>query len=140
MYAALKIFGGGNPGAVRWRRFSAMVGTAAVIGAGTVLAASPAHADTYTQSCSAYHSWTECISFDYTDQVIAVNAHNGYSTEETEALWISVGANVVATKGFDIPAGSGAGFGIATPDIPSNTVCGGIDNVRIACANFPANG
>jgi hypothetical protein len=137
MQIASSTFGDGKPRAT-WRRLSAAVGVVAAIGAGTVFAASPAHADAYRQSCATYHSWTECVSFDYTDNVLAVNATNGYSVAETEALWISVGSSKT-TEGFDIPAGGARGFGIGLPGVPLTRVCGGIDTVQIVCTTFPTS-
>ena len=135
MHAALKIFNGGKlvTRATRWR-LPAAVGTAAVIGAGTVLAATPAHADTYQQVCSTYHSWTECVSYDYTNGNLAVNALNGYSTSENEALWMDVGP-LVHSQAFNIPPHSWAGFAWHFGN-PPGPVCAGIDSVQIVCGTF----
>jgi hypothetical protein len=114
-------------------RLSAAVGAAAVIGAGTVLAASPARADYTQQSCNTFHSWNECISFDYTNGYLTVSAFNGYATSETEALWIKVGP-YSNTQAFDIPSFHAAGFSWHYP--AANDACVGIDNVQIVCASF----
>ena len=136
MYPALKIFGGGNPAALRWRRFSAVVGAAALVGVGTTVAASPAQADTYTQKCAAYHSWTECISYDWTNGNLAVNAINGYSTTETEALTITLGGITVATQAFDIPPGTGRGYAVYWGGAPADPACAKIDSITIVCDTF----
>lgn len=135
MHAAVKIFNGGKliTRATRWR-LSAAVGTVAVIGVGTMLAASPAHADTYQQTCSTYHSWTECISFDYTNGNLAVNALNGYSTSENEALWMNPFMRV-RSEAFNIPPHNWAGFSWHSGNPPGD-VCAGIDSVQIVCAFF----
>jgi hypothetical protein len=135
MHASVKIFSAGKPPshAIRWR-LSAVVGTMAVIGVGTVMVASPAHADTYQQKCSTYHSWTECISFDYTNGNLAVNALNGYSTSENEALWMNPFMNV-RSEAFNIAPHNWAGFAVHMGNPPGD-VCAGIDSVQIVCTFF----
>jgi hypothetical protein len=135
MHAALKIFSGGKlvTRATRWR-LPAAVGVAAVIGAGTMLAAPSASADTYHQACSTYHSWTECISFDYTNGNLAVNALNGYSSSQNEALWMNP-FNSVRSEAFNIPPNSWAGFPWHM-SFPPGYVCAGIDSVKIVCDTF----
>jgi hypothetical protein len=135
MHAAIKIFGRRKPvnRATRWR-LPAAVGVAAVIGVGTVMVASPAHADTYRQACSTYHSWTECISFDYTNGNLAVNALNGYSSSQNESLWMNP-FMMVRSEAFNIAPGTWAGFAWHTGNPPGN-VCAGIDSVQIVCDVF----
>lgn len=134
MHAALKIFSGGKLATRGGRlRLLAAVGAAAVIGAGTALAASPARADSTEQECNSYHSWTECITFDYTNGYLTVSAYNGYSTTETEALWMQFG-DYTNTQAFNIPSHHTAGFSWYAPG--ANDVCAGIDNVQIVCHTF----
>lgn len=114
-------------------RLSAAVGAVAVIGAGTMLAASPASADFTQQECNTFHSWNECVSFDYTTGYLSVSAYNGYSTSQTEALWINVNGNT-DTQAFVIPSHHSAGFRWSF--ISANEACAGIDNVQIVCASF----
>ncbi len=131
MHAALKIFGGGK--AARWR-LSAAVGAVAVVGASTVLAASPARADDYQQTCNTFHNWTECVSYDYTNGNVAVNALNGYSTSQNESLWGEIGSQVYS-QAFNIPPHSWAGFSWHN-GIPPGQVCAGIDSVQVVCGFF----
>lgn len=134
MHAALKIFSGGKLATRGHRlRLLATVGTAVVIGAGATLAASPARADSTEQKCNSYHSWTECITFDYTTGYLSVSAYNGYSTAETEALWMEVGVNT-DTETFFIPSHQTASFSWHAPG--ANDVCAGIDSIQIVCHTF----
>jgi hypothetical protein len=111
----------------------------ALVGASTVLAASPAYADDpVVYFSNTYHSWTGYISYDYALKTISVNMINGYSTSQTEALWISIGGDKIETQGYVIPAGSGAGFDIGAPIVFAQ-VCGGIDTVTIVCGTFPTS-
>lgn len=115
-----------QPGTSRWRRLSAAAGIAALTCAGTVLAASPASAD--TPVCGYYHSWTECIN--YSSGTLSVTAYNGYSVSEVETLWL----NTHYWGPVDIPSGGAAGFGYATGG-PIHA-CAGIDSIQIVCGNF----
>jgi len=122
--------------AIRWR-LAAALGAAAAIGATAVSVAPPARADVVDQKCNTYHSWTECVSYDYNNGNLAVNALNGYSTTETESLWMEDSYNDVNSQGFVIPAHSWAGFSWHWGPIASEiTICAGIDGVKIVCQNF----
>jgi len=123
-------------GIARRRRLSAAVGAVAAIGASTVLVASPAYADNVEQWCNTYHSWTECISMDWTNGYLAVNALNGYPTTQAAALWAKRGGVTLGLKGFNIPPHTWAGFPIYMGDQPPFTACAGIDSVQIVCGNF----
>lgn len=118
------------------RRLLAAVGAVAVIGASTVLVTSPAYADGTEQFCNSYHLWTECISYDFTNGNLAVNALNGYSTTEAAALWAERGNVTLGIKGFNIPPHSWAGFPIPLGAQSPFTACAGIDNVPIVCGSF----
>ena len=135
MHAVRKVFNGGQlKGAGRW--LSITVGTTALIGASAVSVASPARADSVNQVCNTFHSWTECISYDYTNGDIAVNALNGYSTTEAESLWFSYNGGIIASQGFSIPPNAWRGFSYYWGVLPADQVCGGIDSVTIVCTNF----
>ena len=137
MHAALKIFSGGKLVPVG-RRLAAVASSVAVIGAGTVLAASPAHAqDTVSQVCSSYHSWTECISYDFNNGNVAINAYNGYSTAQTESLTLITNPDGGQwSEGFTIPAGSWRGYAEHLGSEPSGSTCGSIDTVQVVCGNL----
>ncbi|MBF9073952.1 hypothetical protein [Streptacidiphilus fuscans] len=122
----------------RLRRLSATLGAVAAIGVSTVVVAPSAHADDYVQHCGTYHSWTECISFDYTTETTAVNALNGYSYDQTESLYYEFHNGQVFSQGIDIPAHSWRGFS-EEGAFPANSdpVCAGIGDVaNIVCADF----
>jgi hypothetical protein len=135
MHAVFKIFGNRKLVTPRWR-LSAIAGTVAVIGASSALAAAPAYAqDKVTQVCQSYHSWTECVSYDFTNGNIAINAHNGYSTSETEALTIqAIGTGW--SEAFTIPAGGWSGFSEHLGSEPTGTTIGLIDNVLVVSAQL----
>jgi hypothetical protein len=138
MHPALKVSSGGQlvGRATRWR-LTAALGAAAIIGASAVSIAPPASADTVDQKCGTYNSWTECISYDYNNGNLAVNALNGYSTSETESLWMEDSYGDVFSEGFVIPAHSWAGFSVHWGPISSGIeICAGIDSVKIVCNNF----
>jgi len=136
MHAAIKIFGGRKSRATRRRRLSAAAGAMAVIGVSAMLAAPSAYADNFEQYCNGYHSWTECISYDWSNGNLAVNALNGYSYAQTEALWIKVYGVMVANQGFNIPAHSWRGFPHFLGTGNSFSACAGIDDVQIVCGTF----
>lgn len=117
------------------RRLSVAAATIAVAG-GSMLTASPAYADYVTQNCNVYHSWTECISYDYTNGNLAVNALNGYSTTQVEALWMSLNGSQVDNRGFSIPPHTWAGYAHDYGSQNPFTACAGINNVQIICASF----
>jgi hypothetical protein len=136
MHPTLKIFSGGKlfRRATRWQ-LSAVLGAAAVVGTGTVLTASPAHADTFRQSCNTYHQWTECVSYDYTNGVVAVNALNGYPAQQNNvSVAVSVD-NQPFSEVFNIPSGNWRGFAVYN-GFPPNEVCGSINTVLIVCGSF----
>lgn len=139
MHPMLKVFNGGKLSRRATRRqLSAVLGAAVVVGAGTALTASPAHADAFQQVCSTYHSWTECVSYDATDNVVAVNALNGYSTQQNNvALAVSIGNNPFSEV-FNIPSGSWRGFGVSWSISPFHPeeICGSINTVPIVCGSF----
>jgi hypothetical protein len=131
MHAALKIFSGGKRG-VHSRRLSAVAGIVAVIGAST-MAASPAYAqDKVAQTCQSYHSWTECISYDFTNGNVAINAYNGYSSSETESLTLITNPDGGEwSEGFTIPAGNWRGFSEHVGIEPTGDNFGYIDNTLV---------
>ena len=91
-----------------------------------------AHADTVTSYCANYHSWGECVSYDYSNGNYAVNAQNNYFTSEIEALATTIG-NQCNTEAFVIPAHNSRGF--AWNNTPGDA-CAWIDNVEIVCGSF----
>jgi len=116
----------GKPRNSRRRKLSAAAGIAALVCAGTVVAASPASADS---ACGTYHNWEECVSFS--GGYISATAYNHYSTGETETVWV----NDYAVSGIYIPSGGSATVSYYFGDGPVH-VCAGIDSVQIICANL----
>ncbi len=98
-----------KPKTSRRLRLSAAAGVAALICAGTVVAASPASADSV---CGTYHSWTQCIYF--TSGTLSTTAFNGYGVTEVETLVL----NGNDSPQVAIPAGGSASFGYYFGDGP----------------------
>lgn len=115
-----------KPRTSRRRKLSAAAGVAALVCAGTVVAASPASADS---ACGTYHNWEECVSFS--GGYISATAYNGYSTAEVETVWV----NSYSVSGIDIPSGGSATVSYYFGYGPVH-VCAGIDSVQIICANL----
>jgi hypothetical protein len=121
-----------KPAARRGRRFAAAATVAALVGASTVLAASSASADTIVTHCAVYHSWTECLSYDYSNGTYGLAATNGYSVSEYETLWFTVGGTQYSDT-LTIPSGATRGFGASAP---AGYACEGIDNVTFYCWQY----
>ncbi len=137
MHPALKVF---KAGRAIPRRLAAALGAVAVTGASAVSVAPPARADVYNQVCQTYHSWTECVSYDWTNGNLAVNALNGYSVTQTESLWMKDAYGDLNSQGFNIPAHSWAGFSWHWGPISSEIeICAGIDSVKIVCDSFSSS-
>ena len=119
---------------VNRRRLAAAACIAAMAGTGVVLAASPASAaaDTITTNCVNYHSWRECLAYDYSAGDFGLAAHNGYSVPEYETIWFTVnGVKYYST--LTIPSGATASFPVYTGP---GYACEGIDNVQFGCWQY----
>jgi hypothetical protein len=115
--------------AIRWRL--APITAAAVIGASAVAIASPARADEVHQACNTYHNWTECVSYDYTNGNLAVNALNN-GNAGTHSVFLENYPSAVYSESFNFSAGNWVGF--AKHTMPATEVCGGIDSTTIVCS------
>jgi hypothetical protein len=104
----------------------------AMVGTGAILAASPASADTISTNCAVYHSWTECLSYNYTLGNFGLAATNGYGVAEYETLWFTVNGHKYSDT-VTIPSGGTAGFGVHTG---AGYACEGIDSVTFACWQY----
>ncbi|MFI9383707.1 hypothetical protein [Kutzneria sp. NPDC052558] len=114
----------------RWLASAACV--AAMAGTGVLLAASPASADAITTHCSVYHSWTECLAYDYTTGNFGLSAYNGYSVSEYETLWFTVNGYEYS-ESFTIPSHDTRGFNVHTAP---GYACEGIDSVLFYCWQY----
>ena len=122
----------GKSRAGRGRRLAAVAGLVGLVGAGSVVAASPAFADSVGSNCSVYHSWTECLSYDYTTGNFGLAATNGYGVSEKETLWFTVNGYKYSDT-FTIPSGGTDSFGVHTG---SGYACEGIDSVTFYCWQY----
>jgi len=134
MPTAPKIFDSGKPGVRRGRRLAAVVSAMAAVCASVVLT-SPAHADEVTQACASYHSWTECVAFDYDTQTLSINALNGYSYSQVESLTIKTGGDQ-SSQGFNIPSHAWRGFSWKHTPEHNVPVFGFIDDVQVVFGYF----
>ena len=136
MNSPLNVFNSGKLAsrASRWR-LAAALGTAAVIGAGTVAVASPARADDVEQDCVTYHSWTVCISYDWTTKVTAVNGRNT-GNAGSHSLFMNVDGTTFS-RAYTFTAGQWYGFSENTVQ-PSDIIktWGGIDSTSIVGVIF----
>lgn len=117
------------------RRLAAAACIAAMAGTGVILAASPASAapaDTISTNCATYHSWTECLAYNYTTGNFGLSAYNGYSVSEYETLWFAVNGHTYSEP-FTIPSGGTRGFGVHTG---AGYACEGIDSVTFYCWQY----
>jgi hypothetical protein len=136
MHPTLKLFSDRRlPRRVTRWQLSAVLGVATVISAGTVLIASPAHADSVGQACGTYHSWTECVSYDYLTGDVVVNALNGYPTQQNNVSVTMSIHNLPYSKVFNFPPGSWRGFSVYS-QLPPGVVCASINAVPIVCGSF----
>jgi hypothetical protein len=117
--------------AIRWR-LAVALGAATVMGASAVAVASPARADDVVQDCNTYHNWTECISYDYTNGNLAVNALNSGNAGNHSVWMVNTPPSEVFSASFNFSAGHWVGFAEHTP--PRSEVCGGIDSTTIVCS------
>ena len=92
------------------RRRLAALGSAAAIGGIALTAATPAHADTYTQTCSSYGLYTVCVSYDYTNSFVAANFYNGTGSSKYVTLWL-VDGSVSQSQSDQLAAKTWTGFG-----------------------------
>jgi hypothetical protein len=122
----------GKPRTNRRRRLAAAACIAAIAGTSTILAASSASADTVSSNCSVYHSWTECLSYDYTSGNFGLAATNGYGVSEHETLWFTVNGYKYSDT-VTIPSGGTDSFGVHTG---AGYACEGIDTVTFYCWQY----
>lgn len=114
---------------------TAIVLAAAVTAAGFFVASggSASANDSTSEYCSTYHSWTECITYDFTQYVLQVTAYNGYGVAENgENVWIGSSGE---GKNFNIPAFGTYGYG-QDASIDNQQFCGGIGSQTIVCGSF----
>lgn len=116
------------------RKLAATVAAAGILTSGVALA-SPAMAagirpDSTTQHCDSYHSWTECLTYNYSDGEFTVAAYNGYDVAEYEDVWIGG----IASASFTIPSGDWGSYSVSA-GAPSSA-CAGIGSVTIVCGSY----
>jgi hypothetical protein len=119
----------------RWLATAACV--AAMVGTGVVLAASPASAapaspNNIVGHCVQYHSWNECLSYNYSAGDYVLSAYNGYSVSEYETIWFTVNGHEYYSN-VTIPSGYTASFAVYTA---AGYSCEGIDSVQFGCWQF----
>jgi hypothetical protein len=122
----------GKPRTYR-RRLTTAACIAAMAGTGVMLGASPASADTVSPPhCSVYHSWTECLSYDYTTGNFGLAATNGYGVSEYETLWFTVNGYKYSYS-VTISSGGTADFG---EHVGAGYACEGIDSIQFYCWQY----
>lgn len=135
MNSPLNIFSSGKLAgrASRWR-LAVAVGTAAAIGASAVAVATPARADDVDQTCVTYHSWTVCVSHDWTTGKTAVNGMNT-GNAGLHSLFMNLYGDVYSSA-HNFTAGQWYGFAENSVPIGSEKVWGGIDSTTIVGQYF----
>jgi hypothetical protein len=90
--------------------------------------------DAISEACNTYHSWTECITYDSSTDVLQVSAFNGYVFEEEETVSIQASDDQDEGEVMDIPTYDSSGLGFYTSD-PGHA-CGYIDSQEVVCGTF----